>query len=152
MSRTISVGVSGPSHWSYMATVLADCLEQTLASSQVQPIPKGVYRDALGFLKLALEGSGDSLPRNPPASINAYAIAAEAAPAPTSEPESRADLHQRLLSFEGLLKSFGEPRALDQEESKIVNDFRAFLQNLRAEGKSQTYEHAVRWEPTPPTP
>src|SRR5580704_1412968 len=97
MSQTVSLGVVGPSHWAYMASVMAEKLQHVANAKQtvVGQIPVGVYRDAREFYRLVLEAAGDGTPVNPPASINAYALAADAVRAVRAD-ASRAEVEQTL--------------------------------------------------------
>ena len=102
MSQTMSVGVVGPSHWVYMATVMAECLENVARTNRIEPneIPVGVYWDALEFSGLALQATGDAVPDNPPASINAYVIAADALRRSSRDlPRTREDIDHRLEEY-----------------------------------------------------
>src|SRR5260370_42002212 len=98
MSQTVSVGVVGPSHWAYMASVMAEKLQQMRNAKQTGPdqIPVGVYRDAQEFYRLVLEAAGDRTPLNPPASINAYALDADPLRAVCQDVHSRVDVEHPL--------------------------------------------------------
>src|SRR5437899_12534617 len=113
MSQTVSVGVVGPSHWAYMASVMAEKLQQMANAMQTVAgqIPVGVYRDAREFYRLVLEAAGDGTPVNPPASINAYALAADAVRAVRAD-ASRADVEQTLGRQKELLDGLQHPRPL----------------------------------------
>ena len=147
MSQTVSVGVVGPSHWAYMASVMAAKLRpmvdarRTLAAR----IPVGVYRDAREFYKLVLEAAGDGTPVNPPASINAYALAADAVRAASAD-ASRADVEQTLHRQKALLDDLGEPRELSGEELKTLSSLHTFFLWLKQEGESDAYERSVGCE------
>jgi hypothetical protein len=152
MSRTISVGVLGPSRWSFMAAVLADRISLTLETKTSQQIPKAVLREAKDFIKLALEGSGDAPSNNPPASINAYAIAVGAAvPQPSAAPETRESLRARFQGFSELLDKLPESGAFDENQQGVAADLVSFLTKLRIDGQVQAYEQAVRWDPSSPS-
>src|SRR5436309_2500997 len=99
MSDTISVDVVGPSHWAFVATVMADCLEEVarLRSTRSDLVPKRVYSDAKEFFRLVLQSVGSGVPDNPPASLNAYVIAADALRnSSNSFPQTRQELGTRL--------------------------------------------------------
>ena len=147
MSQTVSVGVVGPSHWAYMASVMADKLQQIASAKQTvaAKIPVGVYRDAREFYRLVLEAAGDGTPIDPPASINAYALAADAVRAESAN-ASRADVEQTLGRQKALLDSLQESRRLSEDELKTLSSLRAFFQWLKQEGESDAYERGVGYE------
>ena len=148
MSQTISVGVVGPSHWAYMASVMADKLQQMKAANRTDAtrIPAGVYHDAIEFYKLVLEAAGDSAPKNPPASINAYAIAADAVRAVCSGVHSRVEVEITLHQHRSLLESLQQPRAFDEHESETLSSLFDFFVWLKHEGESDAYERGVGYE------
>lgn len=77
MSETISVGVVGPSHWVYMAKVMAEVLGKVVQNPRlvIVDIPVGVLHGAVQFSKLVLEGVEPFSSPNPPASLNAFVMA-----------------------------------------------------------------------------
>ena len=145
MSQTISVGVVGPSHWAYMASVMAEKLRhiQTAGFTNGNEIPVGVYHDANEFYKLVLEAAGDSAPKNPPASINAYAIAADAVRAVCSNVHTRDDVAKALGQHKTLLESIRTAHALGQDELDTVASLQGFFLWLQHEGESDAYEQGV---------
>jgi hypothetical protein len=147
MSRTVSVGVVGPSHWAYMASVMAAKLQQMIDAKQslAGQIPVGVYRDAGEFYRLVLEAAGDRTPVNPPASINAYALAADAVRALSAD-ASRADVEQTLTKQKALLDDLKQPRALNDEELKTLSSLQAFFLWLKQEGESDAYERGLGYD------
>jgi hypothetical protein len=147
MSQTVSLGVVGPSHWAYMASVMAEKLQQVANAGQTAagPIPVGVYRDAREFYKLVLEAAGDGTPVNPPASINAYALAADAVRA-TSANASRAEVEETLGRQKALLDDLQQPRTLSEQELTTLSTLRAFFLWLKQEGESEAYERGVGYE------
>ncbi len=147
MSQTASVGVVDPSHWAYMASVMAEKLRQILNAQQTgdAQIPPGVYRDAREFYRLVLEAAGDGTPGNPPASINAYALAADAVRAVQAD-ASRADVEATLGRQKALLDDLQQPRGLSEEELNTLSSLRAFFLWLKQEGESDAYERGVRYE------
>src|SRR5215469_6863116 len=80
MSISLPVGVEGPSHWSYMASKLAHCIDQAINQKEIEKdlVPKGVFIDATEFFNLVLRAIKYSVPADPSASLNAYAIATDA--------------------------------------------------------------------------
>jgi hypothetical protein len=145
MSQTVSVGVVGPSHWAYMASVMAEKLQQMCNTRQTTRIPVGVYRDAGEFYRLVLEAAGDGTPVNPPASINAYALAADAVRAVRAD-ASRADVEQTLGKQKALLDSLQDSRELSEEELKTLSSLHEFFLWLKQEGESEAYERGVGYE------
>ena len=147
MSQTLSVGVVGPSHWAYMASVMADRLEQIaiVKRTAAAEIPRGVYSDAREFYKLVLEAAGVGTPVNPPASINAYALAADAVRAASAN-ASRADVEHTLGKQKALLDNLQESRELSEDDLETLSSLHAFFLWLKQEGESDAYERGVRYE------
>jgi hypothetical protein len=147
MSKTVSVGVVGPSHWAYMASVMATKLQKMVDAKRTlaDQIPVGVYRDAREFYRLVLEAAGDDTPANPPASINAYALAADAVRAARAD-ASRADVEQTLGSQYTLLNNLQRSSVLSEDELKTLSSLRAFFLWLKEEGESEAYERGVGYE------
>jgi hypothetical protein len=152
MSQTISVGVVGPSHWAYMATVMAECLEEVAKNDRVSPnaIPVGVYHDALRFSDLALQATRASVPDNPPASLNAYVIASDVLRRSSQElPQTRDDINLQLKRYETFLQTLQTPRALDDDDRQLVNSLRTFFLRLKEEGESEAYTRTMHLESVP---
>jgi len=147
MSQTVSVGVVGPSHWAYMASVMAERLQQIRNAKQTAAaqIPAGVYRDAREFYRLVLEAAGDGTPGNPPASINAYALAADAVRAARAD-ASRADVEETLGRQKALLDKLQQPGGLNEAELDTLSSLHAFFLWLKQEGESDAYERGVGYE------
>jgi hypothetical protein len=151
MSQTISVGVVGPSHWTFMATVMAECLDVAAKNNRVQPnaIPLGVYRDALAFSQLALEATGADIPDNPPASLNAYVIASDVLRRSSHQLfQTREDINRRLHRYEAFLRTLETPRELTEDDNEILNSLVAFFRRLKEEGESEAYAKALHLEST----
>ena len=152
MSQTISVGVVGPSHWAYMAAVMAECLEKIAQTNRIEPnqAPLGVYYDAVEFSRLALQATGKLLPDNPPASINAYMIAADLMRKSSVDLSgSREDVDNRLEKYAAFVVSLNAPRELEPSDRELVDSLRIFFLRLKEEGESEAYEGAVHIEPVP---
>jgi hypothetical protein len=149
MSKTISVGVVGPSHWSYMASIMADRLGRIAETKTIEPskIPRLVYTDALEFYRLVMQAAGDDPPDNPPASMNAYSIAADgvraSAPDQSSTPE---EIHKTLADHLSLLECLTKQRPLDEHELETVKSLRRFFLWLKSEGETEAYERGVHNE------
>ena len=144
MSQTVSVGVIGPSHWAYMASVMAEELQQIASTKRTVAgqIPSGVYRDAREFYKLVVDAAGDGTPVNPPASINAYALAADAVRSVRVN-ASRSEVKKTLESQKKLLDDLQQTRDLSGEEIETLSSLRSFFLWLKNEGESDAYELSV---------
>lgn len=151
MSETISVGVVGPSHWSYMAAVMAQRLGVVVERRRLEAgdIPKGVYLDAKKFFHLVLEEVDGEPPENPPASINAYVIAADAVRGAQSVPAAQ-DVKQSLREYSGLLSGLQTPRDLTVDELNTAGALRRFFLQLRKAGQIEAYERRIRFEEPSP--
>jgi hypothetical protein len=136
-----------------MATVMAECLEKILAEDGIvcsDSVPAGVQQDALRFLKLVLEATGEGGPDNPPASLNAYVIASGALI--QSSPEAtrtRDEIDVQLKRYEALLEKLGTPGRLDGEDQALANSLRSFFLRLKEDGESEAYTKAVYLEGVP---
>jgi hypothetical protein len=148
MSQTISVGVVGPSHWAYMASVMAERLQKIGETKRItaSQIPAGVYRDALEFYRLVLEAAGDNVPVNPPASVNAYALAADALRTVCADVSSRTEVEQTLGKQKTLLENLQNARDLSSAELKTLSSLRECFLWLKREGESDAYERGVGHE------
>jgi hypothetical protein len=84
-----------------MATVMADCLAQISGTGSVgpNPVPAGVYQDALAFWKLALQATSGEVPDSLPA-LNAYVVASEALRASFEALPTRDDIDKQLYRYE----------------------------------------------------
>jgi hypothetical protein len=144
MSDTLSIDVVGPSYWTYMATVMADCLESIAATKRVQPIPLGVYKDAQSFFKLVMQSAGTELPENPPASLNAYVIAAYAVKdSLDNEPKSLDSLGEVLEDYSNLLSRLDRAGELNERELETAKDLQQFFRELAQAGEAEVYERTV---------
>ena len=134
MSQTISVGVVGPSYWTYMATVMWRRLRKIASARRIETgsIPQGVYTSAQEFFLLVLQGVSDTLAENPLASINAYIIASDVAR--ESSPhvrQTRQDLTKCLEDYSSFINSLANPRELNAEEVETVKSLEKFFLKLR---------------------
>jgi hypothetical protein len=146
MSDTLSIDVVGPSYWTYMATVMADCLERISISQEVLPnsIPSGVYRDAKSFFGLVMQSAGKDLPENPPASLNAYVIAAYAVKESSDEePKTLESLAELLEDYSTLLNRLDRPGELNEHEVNTAKDLQQFFRELAQAGEAEIYERTV---------
>jgi hypothetical protein len=135
-----------------MATIMAQRLERVAQAGCIKAgdIPVGVSYDAKQFFILALEAARDERPTNPPASVQAYQIAADLVRASTdSLPNTRVDIGNRLDEYHRLLLSLQQPRLLTAEEPPTVRELQRFFDHLRAEGETESYEGGVLLEPVP---
>jgi hypothetical protein len=153
MSDTISVDVVGPSYWSYMATVMAECLDTFVEDEKIRPdeIPAAVYDGAKEFFALVLEAAGDVFPENPPASINAYVIASEALRGASKPfPATSQDLRSELERYSRFVDDLAEARRLTKVEDKeTATALKRFFLHLAEDGEAEVYERSVRFEPMP---
>jgi hypothetical protein len=151
VSETISVGVVGPSHWSYMAAVMAQRLEAVVERRRLEArdIPLGVYLDAKKFFDLVLQEVGGGPRENPPASINAYVIAAHAVREAQSMPAAQ-DVKPSLEEYSRLLLGLQQPRDLTVDELNTAGALRKFFLQLRKAGQVEAYERRIRFEEPSP--
>ncbi len=77
MSKSPAIGVVGPSHWAYMAKVMAEKLKEAVQKPCLArtDIPRGVLFDAVEFSKLVSKGVEPFASPDPPASLNTHTIA-----------------------------------------------------------------------------
>lgn len=140
MSRTPSIGVVGPSYWLYMAALTADCLEKVVRRKRIEfgVLQKGVHLDVLEFFRLVLPAAGELLPENPPASINAYIIAAKIVrkitPSATITHQEIEEIFKRYLQFCDRLQV---PADLTDEEVETAENLRKFFIQLCREGENE---------------
>lgn len=150
MSDTLSIDVVGPSYWAYVATVMAECLEKVCHTKRIAPhlIPKGVYRDAKDFFRLVLESAGDSIPENPPASLNAYVIATDAIMSSAhSLPNTREGLGDRLEEYAELVDRLNTPGPLTADEVETARALQSFFAKLAQAGEAEVYESTLGFAP-----
>lgn len=148
MPEILSFDGVGPSYWSYMANVMAECLSKILETKRIEGelggVPKGVYRAAQDFFRLVLEAAGDALPDDPPASINAYMIATESMrrslrAVPQTSPELESYLKQYSSFIDERLQHKGN---LTDEELLTATSLQKFFLRLAQDGDAETYEHS----------
>ena len=152
MSQTISVGVVGPSYWAYMAAVMAECLQEIAQSNRIEAgqVPGGVFHDAVEFSDLALEATRSTTPDNPPASLNAYGIAADVIRMSSTElSRSRREVDQQLAQYGDFIKKMTQPRTLRDRERETAEQLRMFFLNLKEQGEAEAYENSVALGPVP---
>lgn len=150
MSNTLSIDMVGAKYWSYMATVMTDCLREISQTRTIHTgdVPRGVYRDAKKFFNLVMQSVGNDLPDNPPASLNAYSIAAYAVKDSSEvQPSNLEELGERLEAYAKLLNRLETPGNLDEHEVATAEDLRLFFRELAQAGEAQVYERAVDLEP-----
>lgn len=142
MSLTTSVEVVGPSHWTYMAAIMADSLAAMAKRKKIKvaEVPQGIYSDALRFFSLVTQAADNAVPQNPPASINAYAIAASLVSKGADGAHTRAEIGQRLKEYSTLVKRLAKPGHLRREEIHTANRLQKFFVSLRNEGEAEAYD------------
>ena len=149
MSQTISVGVVGPSYWLYLATVMAERLEKVATKKRINAgdFPEGASNDALEFFRLALQAAGDNLPQNPPASVNACKIAADAVRGSVQPaPKTRRELKEHLCLFSSFVDDLQKPHKLNAGEVKTAKALSRFFLRLQQDGEAEAYEQVVYLE------
>lgn len=148
MSRTVAVDVVGPEYWSYMAVVMAEQLDGVARSRRTIPenLPRGVYADATRFFRLVLQEVGVQPPKNPPASINAYVIAAAAAKGSGIPMGPQGQLNQRLEEYGRLLQCLDQPRDLSENEAATAASLQQFFLRLHEAGETDAYERRITFE------
>jgi len=142
MSKTTSLGSGGPSYWSYMAFVMGECLEKIIQEERYSEgdIPKGVYNDSLRFFKLVLQATGKTIYENPPASINAYTLAAEVVKrTPELEFPKTREPEKCFRQYFSLLEILGETRNLTKEEIETAKSLKGFFYRLHQDGEYEAY-------------
>jgi hypothetical protein len=148
MSETISVGVVGRSYWVYMANVMAEYLGQIIQAKRIQSrlaeIPQGVYKDAQEFFRLVLQAVEPGFSENPPASTNAYMIAADSLRgSSTPIPETDPELEMRLKQYQFFIERLQEPHRLNSDELNTAQALHDFFVRLAQDGESEVYERSV---------
>ena|SRR5579862_8890403 len=148
MSMTMSVGVVGPSHWSYMAKELAQAIGNiiTLKRIEANSVPNGLHVDAREFFQLLDQYVQGDVPPNPPASANAYMIAKRAIRTAGSKSETGESVRQSLTDYLRFFERINEPRQLDEKELSVATSLQKFLHQLYLDGQSETYESRVRFK------
>ena len=152
MSQTVSIGVVGPSYWSYMSAVMAERLEKEIRTKLVEPedVPKSVYKSALRFFRLVLQAAGDTIPENPPASLNAYVIATKAVKESSKPlPKTDQELETCLRGYLDFVERLQKPRKLTKEELETAKALQKFFLQLKQQGEAEAYESYSQFqEPT----
>ena len=152
MSLTTSIGVVGPSHWIYMASVMADRLARILKAKRVEAhdMPAGIHEDVQKFFRLVRQGAGNALADNPPASINAYVIASDAirvvSPSLPKSRQKRGDYFEHYADF---IRGLRRPHQLKADELKKARDLRKFFLHIKQEGESEAYTNAFHSDEQP---
>lgn len=149
---TASAGVFGPRYWSYMAKVMARNLDRSIANKHIEAnsFPKGVYKDAKRFFSLVHGAIGyeNQIPKNPSASINAYAIASQAAKGISTVSQLPLEqLKEKLEDCAKFVNSLDKEQELDSESEKIAKLLRDFFYRLAECGDNETYITRVDIEP-----
>lgn len=144
----MSVGVVGPSHWSYMAKEFARILGDILSSGRIEAdsVPNSLYADASEFFGLLEQYVSAGVPPNPPASANAYMIAKRAMQTAVAKSNHGADVRKSLRECVRFFRSTRNPRELNGEEIAVATSLQEFLQQLYLDGQSDTYESRVHFK------
>jgi len=146
MSQVRSVGVVSPGHWFYMATVMCRSLDKIIAKQRVDDddLPKGVLAGARDFFHSVRMVISGQMGENPPATLNAYVIAADVA-TPIAQ-EGHEGLDQRLERFAALVDRLGGRVSLSDDEVVTASDLRSFFARLQHIGDIEEYERQVRFD------
>lgn len=148
MSQTASVDVVSRSYWAYVASRMVEGLDRLIAGEQPGTvIPRRVCADAQEFLRLALEGSEDSVTQNPPASISNYLIAAGAVRATADHSYGdRTEVRAALSDYADFVRriSAGSPR--ETLNDTTAKKLRGFFRQLQQEGEAEAYDKVVHFE------
>jgi len=125
-----------------MASVMADSLASMAKRRKVKAldVPQGVYNDAVRFFNLVTEAAGKAVPKNPPASVNAYAIAANLVSRCADGTHSRTEIGQRLNQYSTLVKRLAMPGNLTAAEVQTANLLREFFICLKDVGEAEAYD------------
>lgn len=150
MSKAMSVDVYEPQYWSYMAAVMSDRLRGAVASKRVEgdDLPLGVYRDSQRFFQLVLDATEGRPPKNPPASVNAYVLAADVVRS-QSESKDRTGVAFRLKQYAQFVTGLSNTRDLKPEEVRLAEELGQFFDELHREAEAAEYERIVDFESAP---
>lgn len=149
---TISIGVVGAAHWAYMAEVLATRLGDAVSKGKIdlKKIPRGILKEAQEFFGLVIQAIGDNLPDNPPASMNAYVIAADTVKcSPETNAESAIEIDIRLKAYHQFLTQLTDSGDLSGRQLQTAKDLRDFFIHLQLKGQSAMYESAIELDVPP---
>ncbi len=130
MSRTPLIGVVGAEYWSYMAGIMATCLDR-IARGGTYILPLGVFYDARKFFNVVLrKETGDTMFDNPPARQCAHALAWEVLNSCDElrcATEELANCH--FQKFAALLDKLGKEtrESLNPDELKTAEELQIFF-------------------------
>lgn len=146
MSQVRSVGVVSPGHWLYMAAVMCRSLDKMIANRRVasDDLPRGIFAGARGFFRSVREVISGSMGDNPPATLNVYVIAADAA-SPLGEGLDEG-LDERLERYANFVDRLSNPGPLSQDDIGTASDLRSFFARLQHVADIEEYERQVRFE------
>lgn len=147
MSMTTSVGVVGPSHWSYMAKTFERCLAEIVSRKRIEEdsVSNSIYLDAKEFFQLVSQAVQEGVPGNPPASANAYMIAARAIRS-TVHPQTHETIRESLNEYLSFFNRIRDARDLSAKELETATSLQKFLKQLYLYGQSEAYESHVRFK------
>ncbi len=150
MSDTLTVGVVGPSFWSYTAAVMAEHLRLVALQRVTAPeqLLMGVYLNAKRFFRIVLEDTEEAMPANPCASIANYKIAVDTLlECIHPQLESRAQIDSHLRQYAHMLERLQVEGSLTSQELAVATELRDFFAQLAQDGEEETYLRAVRFDP-----
>jgi len=141
MSYILSVGVVGPSYWSYMAAVMAECLGRVVGASHVETgdFPRVATSDAREFFRLVLQATNDTVPENPPASLSNCVLAITAIKRAGIVLVAK-DYATELSLYSVLISSLEQPYVLTTEELRVAKNLQEFFIQIQQWGDEERYE------------
>jgi hypothetical protein len=146
MSQTVPVDVVSRSYWAYVAAAIADGLAKILEGEAATLIPTAVYSDAREFFRLALDATGDAIPKNPSASIANYIIAAEAVRAVQHAQADRATMRAYLQNYRAFLERLQSHGTVPAEDVGLATELKDFFFQLQQEAEAESYDRVVQYE------
>jgi hypothetical protein len=111
----------------------------------VNSVPNSLYIDAKEFFELVSQYLEEGVPRNPPASANAYMIATRAIRI-ASQPQSRAAIRQSLGDYLKFFNNIKKAGALDESQLEIAVSLQKFLDQLYRDGQAESYVERVKFK------
>jgi hypothetical protein len=154
MAQTASIAAVGPSHWTFMATVMATSLDRFIENREVvsEAIPEGVYSGVKEFFVLVLDATGENRPKARPANVNAFVIASDALRGSVIPlPETNQDLLARLKRYSSFVNSLERTHAIDDPtELETAKSLRDFFRSLAQEGEAESYMQTIQANHTSP--
>lgn len=146
MSRTLSIGVVGPSYWSYTAAVMASHLVTVRERRRREPaeLQGGVHQDAKDFFTIVLAAIGEDVPDNPCASLANYRLATDTLlDCLGAPPETTSEVDERLRQYAAFVDRLATAGELDETDLRIAEELQQFFTKIVRDGEKQDYLAAV---------